>query len=154
MKKFLLLPLVALMFVGCSKDAMTADPDMAAPKTAQQDGPYPIKVVFSDNGQYSPGPNLTLSYTGEDWETHEIQIKSLGTYEFVARGMSVFLQGEVTYLGSAPYVDFICHPDEESRGYTQRFTMPESIAMNNGIPIGEPIFGQYYTVVLSYEGVN
>lgn len=153
MKKILLLPLVALLCMGCSKDAMTADPDMAVPQTTQQDGPYPIKlvVVYGSVFQSDPRNPLTISYTGEDWDMHSFTIMQPGTYEFVARGGSVTFSGHMKYDGHAPYVNLKYQPDDESMGYLYQFTMPESIELTHGIPIGEPIFNDWYSVVVSFE---
>ena len=155
MKKFLLLPLIALMFIGCSKDALTSDPGMEANQAVRTDGPYPIKLVVAYSSIFKPDADfpLTISYMGEDWDMHTFTITGPGTYDLVARGGSLSFAGLMKYDGHAPYVQLKYQPDDESMVYSELFTMPEEIYMSHGIPIGEPIFGDAYTVRVSFEEV-
>lgn len=163
MKKFLLLPLVALMFAGCSKDAMTdGTPDMAAGQTAKI---ATQKVTISLNGwattRWGNGSDNTptfpvVHYMDENQNPHDLMLRDdQGSYEFVTSSANLFISG-FAYCGDKPYIgikvhtnDTHQHPDGGYRGFYTGYIdeVPSSIH----VPLEEPVSSpdDSYKVVLS-----
>lgn len=164
MKKLLFLPLLALMFVGCSKEAMTEKtPDMAASQTAKI---ATQKVTVSLKGwatsRWGDGYSFpVVHYMDENQNPQELVLENgVAPHELVTSSSNLVITG-FTYYGDKPYIgikvqtnDTQQHPDGGYKGfYTGHIDeVPTSIH----VPVEEPVSSpaDSYVVIVSVGESN
>lgn len=162
MKKLLFLPLLALMFVGCSKDAMTEKtPDMAAGQTAKI-ATHKVSVTLKGwyTERWGTGYSFpTVYYMDENQNPQELVLEhGVAPHEFVTSSANLAISGFL-YYGDKPYIGIKTHTNDTQEhpdgGYRLFYTgtldeVPSTIT----VPIEEPISPDTYVVVVSVGESN
>ena len=160
MKKFLLLPLLALMFVGCSKDALTEKtPELATAQTAKNSDAIRVSIdireFYTDRWGIGNNKYPVVTYLDENGEQKQLELREgQGNNEIVVTSSTMEVsgfeyRGEKEKAGISIRTNMI---EGDPDGYRADYEGgPESLPYSIIIPVFRPMSADTYSVTITVK---
>ena len=157
MKKFLLLPLLALMFVGCSKDALTEKtPELAAAQTAKNSAAIRVAIDIREFYTVGWGGPLFVSYVDENGEQKQLRLREGQDSNVIMVSSSTMEISGISYGGDKQRAGVTVRTnmiEGDPDGYRAEYKgLPNELPYSIIIPVYKPMASdEAYTVIILAE---